>query len=119
MRRLWAMLLLGLFSFSLIAPAVFASDAGSTLPACCRRNGAHRCSASRGSESGPSVHAARCASYPSAKALPIARTVTLASSSQRVFAEIVAHPATHPQTEARFRISFSRTSQKRGPPSLS
>ena len=39
------MLLLALFSFSLISPAVLASDADSKLPACCKRNGKHHCDA--------------------------------------------------------------------------
>ena len=39
MRRVPAILLLAVFSFSLISPALFASETESNLPACCRRDG--------------------------------------------------------------------------------
>jgi hypothetical protein len=122
MRRVWATLLTLLFSLSLIIPAVSAADAESSLPACCRRNGTHHCSLSKGgteSSSGPAVQPTRCSLYPSAKGLPTGRTAAVAKASERIFAGLVAHPATRRQTEARYRISFSRTRQKRGPPSLS
>ena len=80
MRRLLATLLLTIFSYSLISPALFASDADSKLPACCRRNGAHRCAMSMnqsGQSSGP-VRAGRCPSFPEcARAVPASRTVGL------------------------------------------
>jgi len=43
LRRISAILLLALFSFSLIGFA-FQSDPDANLPACCRRNGSHHCS---------------------------------------------------------------------------
>lgn len=42
MRRVPAILLLFLFSFSLFGPALFV-DGESNLPACCRRDGKHHC----------------------------------------------------------------------------
>jgi hypothetical protein len=36
---------------------------------------------------------------------------------QSQFADVVAHPTARPQTEARYRVSFGRSRQKRGPPS--
>ena len=42
MRRIAAMLLVSVFSFSPIGPALFV-DADSNLPACCRRGGQHHC----------------------------------------------------------------------------
>jgi hypothetical protein len=33
-----------------------------------------------------------------------------------IFAELVSHPSIHRQTEAKYRVSFSRSRQKRGPP---
>jgi hypothetical protein len=39
------------------------------------------------------------------------------SSAQVFFGCILSHPTIHAQTEARYRISFSRSRQKRGPPS--
>jgi hypothetical protein len=44
---------------------------------------------------------------------------TALNTPQRIFAAIVAHPTAGPQTEALYRISYSRAGQKRGPPSLS
>jgi hypothetical protein len=43
---------------------------------------------------------------------PIART----AASIRVV--VVSHPAGIAQTEARYRVNFNRSRQKRGPPSL-
>ena len=43
MRRRFAILLLALFSFSLLSPA-FGGDSEANLPACCRRSGKHHCS---------------------------------------------------------------------------
>ena len=120
MRRMSAILLMALFSFSLISPAVFASDAESNLPACCRRGGNHHCAmittTPSESSSGPSLQAGRCQFFPAAKGFPASRTVSLPGSSQAIFTGLVGHPAARPQTEARCRISYSRAGQKRGPP---
>ena len=43
MRRIPAILLVVLYGFSLISAAWFSPDAGSGLPACCRRDGKHHC----------------------------------------------------------------------------
>jgi hypothetical protein len=48
----------------------------------------------------------------------MASGIAAATPAQVVFAAIVSHPAAHAQTEARYRISFSRAWQKRGPPAL-
>jgi hypothetical protein len=119
MRRIWATLLLALFGFSPIIPALSAGDSESTLPACCRRNGAHHCAilkdhAKSGGET--KAEAARCPSFPSAKAFPVGRTAAAVNISQRIVAVIVSHPAARPRTEALYRISYSRAGQKRGPP---
>src|SRR5579862_3581922 len=116
-----------MFGLAPIGPAVFAADAGldpdSKLPPCCRRAGEHGCAlaASRlasfaESSSGPAVRADLCASFPEARGIPAQRTVTFLVTSQAVFAEVVRHPASRPQTEALLRISHSRAGQKRGPP---
>jgi hypothetical protein len=118
-RGLVAILLVGLFSISLISPALFALDADSNLPACCRRSGNHHCAMMTSrpeASSGPSMQAGRCPYFPVAKAVPANRTVSLPGFFQAVFAELLSHPASRPQTEALCRISYSRTGQKRGPP---
>ncbi len=43
MRRALAAMLVVLFSFPLIAPALASGPNDSQLPACCRRNGKHHC----------------------------------------------------------------------------
>jgi len=118
MRRGFAMLLVVLFSFSLIAPAVFAADAGSRLPACCRRGGTHGCamtSSQSDSPSGPAAQAARCRFFPPTKAVQ-GRTISLPGVSQAISVGLVSHPASRPLTEALYRTSYSRASRQRGPP---
>jgi hypothetical protein len=119
MRRIFAMLLVSLFSFSLISPAVFASDGDSSLPACCRRAGKHHCTMMTGqstSSSGPSIQADRCPFFAAAMAIPANQTVSLFGITQVVRAGLFSHPASRPQTEALCQISYSRSGQKRGPP---
>jgi hypothetical protein len=118
-RRISAILLLALFSFSLISPAVFAADPESSLPACCRRNGKHHCAMmaiEAASSSGPSVQAAPCASFPSIRAVPTSAATGLLKTSAAVFASVFSHPASSPQTEQLLRNSFTLSGQKRGPP---
>jgi hypothetical protein len=108
-------LLLAVFSFSLIAPALLA-DEDSNLPACCRRLGEHHCVMA--ASGGASFIQERCPHFPSGSASLAASGMAVARSSQAVFAAVLSHPAAHAQTEARYRISFSRAWQKRGPPAL-
>ncbi|HUB78257.1 MAG TPA: hypothetical protein VMB03_05645 [Bryobacteraceae bacterium] len=119
MRRALAWLLLAEFSFPLIAPALFA-DAESNLPECCRRGGKHHCAmmmddAPVTGVSFRSAHA-RCPLYPGISATPAGDYVAVLNSSVLLFGALVSHPAIFVQTEAVYRISFSRERQKRGPP---
>jgi hypothetical protein len=120
MRRALASFLLAVFSFPLIAPALFV-DAEANLPACCRRDGKHHCAMTM-DEAAPATGVSfrtvqsRCPLYPGAPAAPVGRYVAVLRSSGAVFGAIVTHPAIHFQTEAGYRISFGRSSQKRGPP---
>jgi hypothetical protein len=119
MRRISAILLVALFGFSPISPAVFASQTDSSLPECCRRAGKHHCTAMEGqseSSPGPSLRAARCPLFPTANAIPVSRTGRLLGISQSLYARLVTHPALRPQTVALCRTSYSRADQKRGPP---
>jgi len=123
MRRALASFLLALFSLPLIAPLALAGS-DPTLPACCRRDGKHRCSMSSPDEAPMpgevSLHsvAARCSSYPNATAATTDANIGVPENSVAFFAAVVSHPAVQAQTEARYRISFARSSQKRGPPAL-
>jgi hypothetical protein len=119
MRRALALFLLAVFSFPLIAPAIFA-DVRSNLPECCRRGGKHHC-AMTGDESssdGVSLRSIqpRCPLYRGALSIPAGEYVAILKTSGAIFGAIVSHPAIQLQVEAGYRVSFSRSSQKRGPP---
>jgi hypothetical protein len=127
MRRVPAILLVFVFSFSLIAPAVF-SDAESNLPACCRRDGKHHCGMTdremadmaQTPSSGLAVNAlrAKCPFFPSGGAVVPNPQAVLLTASQPARASIDSQIASPAQREAGYRISFNRSHQKRGPPSL-
>ena len=115
-----AWLVLALFSFSLISPALLA-DAESNLPACCRRAGHHRCSmmSDQGAPAGPTATAARCPSFPGLRAAPAVGKITgAANESHATLASIASHPAPRTQTQGLLQIEHSRTGQKRGPPAF-
>ena len=123
MRRALATLLLALFSFSLISPALLASDPESNLPACCRRDGKHHCAMMGAmmamqseSPSGPSLQPARCPSFPGASAIPASPAASLPGTSRTVFAGFLSHSVFLPATDTLSLSSYSRTGQKRGPP---
>jgi hypothetical protein len=120
MRRALALFLLVLSSFPLVAPAALAG-AKSNLPACCRRNGEHHCGAmdEATASSGVAIHSvSRCPAFPLATTAPADARVAVLKNSAVIFGAIVSHPAIYFQTEASYRISFSRSRQKRGPPAL-
>lgn len=119
-RSVCAIVLLGVFSFAMAVPIVFA-DSDSQLPACCRRNGKHHCAmAGLEPSSGPAFQAplGHCPLYPAAGTVSLHSDPVLAAAPQILFAAVVSHPAYHAQTEAHYRASFSRSRQKRGPPIL-
>ena len=123
MRRILASLLVVLVGFSLIPAAAFASNAESKVPACCRRDGKHHCSLAAGaagseSNSGLSLRAARCPSFPTAKAVPAHQSAGLPGISRVTFAGFVSQFLFSARTETRSQISFSQAGQKRGPPAL-
>jgi hypothetical protein len=112
-----AVLLMVLFSFSLIGPAVFASDADSKLPACCRASGKHHCGVTANqAEPGSSVVAAKCPFFPAANGVPANPTVSLPGISRTILAGLVSLSTSRPRTDVLCRISYSRAGQKRGPP---
>jgi hypothetical protein len=121
-RRASTFALLAAIGFSLIAPGVLL-DAASDLPACCRRNGAHHCTMNldeAAANSVMSVQAIRqiCPSFPVAIASPTCANLALPRPSAAVFAALLSHPSIQSQTEAHYRVSFSTSHQKRGPPAI-
>jgi hypothetical protein len=127
MRRVAAILLVSLFSFSLIAPALFA-DAQSNLPACCRRDGKHHCGMlaqdmadmAEAPPSGPAVDAlhAKCPFFPNGRAVVPSPEGALLAASQPGRVSIVRRIVVPARAVAGYRISFNTSHQKRGPPSL-
>jgi hypothetical protein len=115
-----ALSLMMLFSWTLIAP-LFASDADTNLPPCCRRNGKHHCMMRRmerlnGKETGFTSVSEKCPCLP-ASTCAVHSPTFKPEAGARFYAEAAFHPAYSPQTEVRSRISFLRSHQKRGPPS--
>lgn len=122
MKRLSAFLLLGLFSYLLIVPALFA-DSDSSLPACCRKDGKHHCSMSSmdaTDDAGATVKsvASKCPVFPTGRSAPASAKFGTPVPSQDFEAPIASYPTVQAQAEIQYRVSFDRSSQKRGPPSL-
>ena len=125
MRRLLAAAALAWINFTLVFMAIsstFAAGPVSNLPMCCRRDDKHACSLmaqspmAQSPASGPAFEAARCPLYPGARALPVQSNGNGVPISVAVNDGIASHSAAQPQTEARYRMSYSRAGQKRGPP---
>jgi hypothetical protein len=122
--RLISILLLVVFGLPIVSPLfALSTTEAMRLPACCRRDGKHHCTApvadSNSIERAPqlSAPAGKCPYCPAAVsatqnerlALPIA---------DAMFASLVGHPSAMAQTESIRRISRDRARQKRGPPAL-
>jgi hypothetical protein len=119
MHRISAGLLIALFGFALVSPAVLASGDDSNLPPCCRRAGKHHCAMQDLHPSaGPTLRGARCPLYPIAPNAPANRIVTVAGSRLPAFAGLLGHPADHRDRTSISRITFLRPGEKRGPPAL-
>ena len=121
-RRVLSIVLLAVFSLPLISPVLaLAADSDVNLPACCRRNGAHRCVramrpvGSSSSETSVSEVLRRCPAYP-AVVTPVRHGDLSFHTASLIFAGVVSHPTVKPQTEARARVALDLSRQKRGPP---
>lgn len=126
LRKLYSILLLAVFSFTFIAPLLFAlaGQVDGGVPVCCRRTGKHHCqmsmaersdAAPKGTQFRPPVE--KCPFCPNA--MPTAHPDVFSPGvSASVFAALVSHPAGVAQTESKWRISRDRSRQKRGPPSF-
>lgn len=127
MRRVPAILLVFLFSFSLIRPALFVDDEAN-LPACCRRSGKHHCAMmgmmdrdmAESPSSGPAVDAlrTRCPFFLNGGAVLPHSGAAVVAAYQTVGISIGCRIVARVQAEAGYRISFSRSHRKRGPPIL-
>lgn len=122
MPRALAILLMSIFGLGLIAP-VLSAGSGASLPLCCRENGKHHCAMKmaqsmehRGHPTVGSI-GEKCPYFPKAWTTAANFQTFLPRGRQVFFGEVLSHPAVQAQTEARYRISFNRSRQKRGPPS--
>jgi hypothetical protein len=118
-RRAVAIFLTVVFSILLTAP-IYASS-GRSLPACCRRDGKHRCGArSLLSQTGPAFAAPqqKCPYFPrsttSQHRLEVCFRNTFISDSPRAD-----RPALRPQSGSSNCPAYGRSHQKRGPPQFS
>ena len=124
MRRFLSISLLLLFSLPLVAPLFAASTADANIRACCRRNGKHHCAMSATAQSAANDAAKLTVSL--RERCPYNLTSSIAAHlpfapdeiQRTIYAGILSHPACHAQTKSLFRISSSRSHQKRGPPAL-
>ncbi len=116
-RRFFSIALVVLLGFPLFASFFAAQAQSANLPACCRRNGAHRCmemAAMAASSATPAVHAV-CPAFPHNQAS--AQTgVWNHSASPQSAGRLETRPAVIGQVEAGYRIASTRSRHKRGPP---
>ena len=119
LRRITGVLLLVLLTSPLVTP-LFARNPQTDLPACCRRNGKHHCMGHMqmpGSGEAQFRSAAmKCPMFPVKLATPGHSSQILPGSAQYFYGAIVSHPAIQAQAEISYRICWSRSQQKRGPP---
>jgi hypothetical protein len=120
MRRCLAIPMVLLFLLPLVSAMFGASDAEAGLPACCRRDGKHHCAmlaAPSSPDKGVGAIRGKCPYSPAALTVVILPSFA-PSTAAAIFAGVVQHTSVAPQTDARGRVSYDRSRQKRGPPSL-
>jgi hypothetical protein len=122
LRRISAILVLALFSFSLIGPALLSADSDSNLPACCRREGKHHCAAMSGSgqtsSTGPSFKSGdRCPVFPGSFITSTGSDIFIPVVSAAASVPLADHAALQYLTQANCHSYPTRSNQKRGPPS--
>ena len=130
MLRAVAILLINIISFGWLAPAM-PSGANISVPACCREHGKHQCAMKmahqmeeQSNAAGPvanrSIHVVyeKCPYSPKGWTTASNSQASTLNRGQLFYGDVLSHPALQAQTEARYRISFSRSRQKRGPPSF-
>jgi len=106
--------------FWLIAPLLLASPE-SSMPACCRRQGAHHC-AMAAEDRAPATDTflrlvlQRCPAFPTAATAPGGSHIAFLKLPAAILGVALSHSSPEFPTEARTRVSFSRSHHKRGPP---
>ena len=119
MRRISASSLLAAICFWLIAPLVLAGGEAN-LPACCRRNGAHHCAMSSedASADGAVWHStgSKCSSFPAASEAPSRAALAASRNCAAIVTAMVRQSSVPQRAEVIYRLSFSRSRHKRGPP---
>ena len=122
MRRALASLLLPVLSIPLLLPAFFDAEA-SNVPACCRRAGKHHCTTPEAKQdragAGLRAIAPKCPLYSRVGVLPSGPTATLLSRSFSSHPPILPTIACVASSDFVRNAAGDRSSQKRGPPSLS
>jgi len=119
-RRVLAVLLIALFGLLAVSPALSA-DPESSLPACCRRAGKHRCAmaAESGAPSGPAFQSGvRCPYFPGSLVKTSSPGASAAIVSLAISAPPASYTAMRSAAAAGATFSPSRSHQKRGPPSV-
>ena len=71
-----------------------------------------------GSDQGASIIGPRCPRFPIASMIPQMRDF-VAGNEGHTGVNLFVRSTALPQTEARYRIAFARSRQKRGPPAIS
>ena len=117
MRRAFSLLLLALFSFPLIAQAL-AWNPASTLPACCRKAGAHHCSMDSHSGSGPQLIQLRCPLFPQSGTVSAGARLSAPPSSTQEDANQLFGFSTPAQSNFAPVLTLPGSIRKRGPPSF-
>jgi hypothetical protein len=115
MRRLLAILLLAAFGLPVAAPLLASGqDLEQSLPACCRRHGAHHCMMGT-STNAPAVSTS-CPSFPRQAAVAPHLKLTGLLATPPLLTLPIATPLVAARAETQRRISRERTRRTRGPP---
>ena len=120
--RAIALALLLVLAGNTALPAFFA-DPQANLPACCRRDGKHHCAMmdmaqQQEDNAGPSWTAAKCPQFPKNSAPFCTVKPAPPQPSTLVTGLVSGQPTVKAHAEVLYRVSHSRTRQKRGPPSF-
>ncbi len=118
LRRMLAITLLIAFGSPLVLPLFAATaDPQASLPACCRRHGAHHCTMLMpGSSSGPAFQTSPCPSYPTA-ATPVRIAAASLTAPHLATAQQLSNPAPLVATNSSAYTFITAANPNRGPPS--
>ena len=122
MRKVISTSLLMLFLLPLRSPLFAANAVETNLPSCCRKDGRHQCAmpsmTMSSATSTGAIQAVMREKCPCSPAPLVTAHPELSRDEARAttFLGIIGLETCVAQTEARYRISFDRSRQKRGPP---